>query len=517
MAALVGANGKETALENAKTQISDLLSHLAPSQRLTLISMGREARVLASGNDPADLRRALDDAKQEYSKADYESALSLAAALSVQEPDSEVRIYSDGNWDLDSKLYPHFGSAPHLIQPQPHGKNLAVRQAAAIRIGERTALVATVENVSGEASTVDVQVQGADGKVLQVASAALKPNEQASLSWDDLAPSDFYTVKLLGDDALAADNQRVVLPEGTSSAKAWLVTAENQPNVFLEKALGLGGRLTVERGTDPDAPPADAALYVYDGVLPKQWPSGPVLLLNPPEGSPLLNVGAAVQAGNLQVLTPDAALLQNVDLSNLHLQALHPLTGASWLQPLVTSGGTPMLLTGEQNGRSAAVLPFDLHQSDLPLLPAFPILVKHLQDYLLPTTGAGLGTVEVGTRVGLLPPIRETGWSYTDPSGTEYDVTQALISQGFNPTEPGLYRFQSNDGKTSQLLSASLPPGESRIQPTAVTLPGGTASEKNDPHATASASIPGLEIWRWLAALILLLLFVEWGVYKRGI
>ncbi|MBL0388797.1 BatA and WFA domain-containing protein [Tumebacillus sp. ITR2] len=523
MAALVGTSGNQTALDSAKKQISDLLDHLAPSQRLTLISMGREARVLASSNDPSDLQRALDDAKQEYGKADYESALSLAAALSTQEPDSDVRIYSDGNWSLDPNLYPRFGSVPHLIQSEPRGKNAAIRHAAAIDAGGHTALVATIQNFSEEADTVDVQVQGADGNVLQAIAASLKPNEQATLSWDDLPTSDTYTVKLVTEDALSIDNQVIVLPERASTAKAWLVTEGNQGNVFLEKALGLGSRLTVERGTDPDAPPQDAALYVYDGVLPEAWPSGSVLLVNPPVGSPLLQVASAVEAGKLHVLTPDAAILQNVDLSNLHLQSANPLIGTPWLQPLVKSGGTPILLTGEQDGKRFAVLPFDLHQSDLPLLPAFPILVKHLQEFLLPTTGAGLGDIQVGEKVALLPPIRETGWHYIDPSGKSHEVTKDLLAQGFQPTEPGLYNFQSEDGNTHQELTATLPPNESLLTPKLVSLPsGGHGSEQNgsgtsDAGASSASHAGELEIWRWLAAAILLLLFLEWGVYKRGI
>ncbi|PWK12832.1 vWA domain-containing protein [Tumebacillus permanentifrigoris] len=514
MAVVTGTSGSQTALDSAKTQISDLLNHLSPNQRLTLISMGREARVLASSNDRAELQRALDQATQEYGKADYESALSLAAALSTQEPTSDVRIYSDGNWGLDPKLYPHFGRPPQLLQPQPRGKNASIRHAAAVDTGGHTALVATVENLSDEVNSLDVQIQAADGTILQANSTLLKAKEQIALSWSDLPSSDFYRVMIEGTDALAADNLWIVLPERTTTAKAWLVTASNQGNVFLEKALSLGNRLSVERGTDVESPPKDAALYIYEGVLPKEWPTGSVLVVNPPADSTLLPTGASVEAGKLQVLKPDAALLQNVDLTNLHLQTVQPLRGAPWLEPLVKSGDTPILLTGEQGGRRYAVLSFDLHQSDLPLLPAFPILVKHLREYLLPTAGSTLGQVEVGERMALLPPIRENGWTYTDPAGGAHDITQEVIEQGFRPTEPGLYKFQSKDGNAQQLLSATVPASESVVTPTLVSLPSVGRSEQ---APAAADPVGGLEIWRYLAALILLLLFVEWGVYKRGI
>ena len=80
-------------LAENKKQVENLINKHTPIQRLTLISMGREARILASGSDPSVLEKALEGAEQEYGKADYEGALSLAAALSAKDRQSDVRIY----------------------------------------------------------------------------------------------------------------------------------------------------------------------------------------------------------------------------------------------------------------------------------------------------------------------------------------------------------------------------------------------------------------------------------------
>ncbi|MGB8956511.1 MAG: BatA domain-containing protein [Tumebacillaceae bacterium] len=498
-------------LAESKKQVENLINKLAPNQRLTLISMGREARILASGSDPSALEKALEGAEQEYGKADYEGALSLAAALSAKDRQSDVRIYSDGNWGIDPKMLPRFGTTPSLVLPAADGKtnNVAIQHAAARIEGEASAVVATVANEGDEDRTVNVSVLDSAGKELDSKQLQVAAGKQASVTWERVLPQESYKVVLGETDDLLLDNERTVLPERSTSAKAWVATPGN---IFLEKALSLGGRLKVERATDPNAPPPDASLYVYDGVLPKEWPNGSVLLVNPPEGAGLITAGGEREPGKLQTLVPDSPLLQHVDLTNMHLKAAREVQGATWLQPIVKSGETPLLISGEQGGRRIAILPFDLHQTDLPLLPSFPILMKNLQEYLLPVAGPSLGEHTVGERVALLPPIREQGWSVTEPNGTKHAVGKEMIEQGFRPQLPGLYRFENADDKETRLLSATVPAEESQIKPTPVSLTGGSGEESGK-----NVQQPGMsELWRWLALAVLLLLFVEWGVYKRG-
>lgn len=534
-ASMAAAQEGETRLEQSKKELSELIGGLSPQQRLTLISMGREARVLAAGNDPAELNKALDNAAQEYGAADYEGALSLAAALSGQDAQSAVRLYTDGHWGLDPKLLPIFGSAPTLVAGEGGTQNVGIRHAAAVILGTSSALVATVENYGDKDTTFDVQVLDEKGELLESNQLTLPPNGQQALSWNNLPQLDVFRVLLTGlsegQDSLAADNERTVLPEQSGSSKIWLAT---QGNLFLEKALSLGGH-TVERGSDPNAPPKDAALYVYDGFLPTQWPEGAVLLVNPPQGEGILSAGAALEPGKLQVEVPDANVLRYVDLSKLHLQAVRDITPVPWLQPIVTSGGTPLLLTGEQEGHRVGVLAFDLHKSDLPLLPAFPLLIQNLKEDLLPAAAATLGETEAGHRVALLPPIRETGWHYTDPSGERHTVEQAMVEHGFEPTLPGLYRFQDESGNQQMLLAVHTPAAESKTSPVKIAVPtsGGGGEEGNgdetggggdadangngdNANANTASTEGQREIWRYLAMLILLLCFLEWGVYKRG-
>ncbi|HEU4964596.1 MAG TPA: VWA domain-containing protein [Bacilli bacterium] len=523
-ASMAAQTGETTRLERSKQELHDIIDSLSPQQRLTLIGMGGEARVLSAGNDPSQLDKVLDEVRQEYGGADYEGALSLAAALSAQDPAASVLLYSDGNWGLDPKLLPIFGSVTKLINGAVQAEsnanetaNVGIRHAAALAIGTTGSLVATVENYGEQPAAFDIQLFDAKGDLLAASSLNLPPHEQQAVTWEDLPLQDTYKVALTSQDALALDNEWIVLTEQSGSSNIWVAT---QGNLFLEKALALGGTASVERGTDPEAPPKDAALYVYDNYLPKEWPQGAVLLVNPPQGAGIVSTGDALEPGKLQVTAPDSPILQHVDLSKLHLQSVRDVQAVPWLQPLVKSGDTPILYAGEQEGHRIAVLAFDLHRSDLPLLPAFPLLIQHLKEDLLPAADSSLGETEVGGRVALLSPIRETGWQVTDPSGAKRDVEPEMVEHGFTPTEPGLYRFQDEAGEQQMLLAVHTPPAESTVAPSQVSLPT-TGGGEDDPSAggkahTALAEQGHREIWRYVAMLILLLTFVEWGVYKRG-
>ncbi|ARU62653.1 hypothetical protein CBW65_17990 [Tumebacillus avium] len=500
----------DTRLEAGKKKVKELINQLNPPQRMTLIAMGQEPRVLVSGSDRAELASRLDTAAQEYGLADYEGALSLAAALSVQEPNSDVRIYSDGNWGIDPALLPKFGRQP-TVETLDVQANLGIYHAAGLVSGSEGQLVATVKNDGDQQVSADVEVLDEQGQVLDAKQVQLAADGQTPLTWTHLPAQTYYEVRLGGQDALAADNRVTVLPQVSKAKKVWLSTAGN---VFLEKALSIGGNTTVERGADPDLPPEDADLYVYDGVLPITWPNGAVLLVNPPQGEGIFKSGSLLEPGKLQAVQTDSPLLQHIELEKVHLKAVRQLDAPAWLQPVAKSGDTPMLLAGDNEGRRVAVLAFDLHQSDLPLLPSFPILIKQLKEYLAPASGTAIGQVTAGERIALLPPVREQGWTVTDPSGEQTRVTGEMIELGFKPALPGLYRFQGKTEREVKLLAVTLPEAESKLDAQKAALPTDTTEEQG---AERQAQSGQYEIWRWLALLALLVLFVEWGVYKRGI
>jgi hypothetical protein len=166
-----------------------------------------------------------------------------------------------------------------------------------------------------------------------------------------------------------------------------------------------------------------------------------------------------------------------------------------------------------------AILAFSLQQSDLPLRPAFPLLMANLGNYLAP--GAG----------NLVPPSLAPGEALTlnMPAQVERLRLASLAGAGMTfavqagrasippLVQPGLYTLTFEPGG-AELAPARFAvnffdPLESAISPKhALDLAGPT-----EPGA-ASASLPPAyrEWWRPLALGALVLLVVEWFVYQRS-
>jgi Ca-activated chloride channel family protein len=143
----------------------------------------------------------------------------------------------------------------------------------------------------------------------------------------------------------------------------------------------------------PDQPmPAEAYdLVVYDAVvgsaITDTLPAGNALLIGPQAtvGDGFrVEVGGAISDLSVVEIASDDPLMRYVDWSNVHIleaRAVEPPPGA---RVLVRAQGGPLVFVAERPEGRLAVLAFDLHDSDLPLQIAFPILTSNLVNWLLP-------------------------------------------------------------------------------------------------------------------------------------
>lgn len=87
--------------------------------------------------------------------------------------------------------------------------------------------------------------------------------------------------------------------------------------------------------------------------------------------------------------------------------------------PVLLSGGQPMLALSEEGGRRAAVLGFDLHDSNLPLKADFPVLVQNLLSWLLPDAAASVEAAGCGMPVSFVLDARSvSAWVETPDGGS---------------------------------------------------------------------------------------------------
>jgi hypothetical protein len=131
----------------------------------------------------------------------------------------------------------------------------------------------------------------------------------------------------------------------------------------------------------------DYDLVVLDGVTPSAAPAvGRFLYFDPRgPGSPF---AAAREARPVRdpVLDPasihrDHPLLRHVDLADVNIAEAHRLVLAPGDVALAASFDLPLIVTRERPGLRIAALAFDPRRSDLPMRPAFPLLVANALDW----------------------------------------------------------------------------------------------------------------------------------------
>ncbi len=510
--------------EAAKSQIADLVDGLGPNDHLSLISMAHTPQVLiASSQDKGQITAALQRAKVTNQDADLEQALSLAISLAAGRTNIQVLVVGDGHVVApDQTLVVPFPVS--YLRIGTDAANAALLALASRSLQGNLVALAQVANYSHEQRSIPVELY-ADGKLVNVQTITLGAGASGAIQWGplpSLPPTTRYLhAQILTQDALSIDHEAWAIVGGSMHGRVLLVTKGNN---FLQAALLLQSNIDLYK-TTPDKYVVNAGNFdvtVFDGFVPATLPTGGVLFINPPQGSyifgqsrPEIRV-SHIGAGSAG--SESSGLLDNVDLSSIHVLRLsHLLVPALWAQSVIVTPETPLLIAGENNNRRIAALSFDLHDSDLPLQPSFPILIYNLVNWFLPPPVAGDGQVSPNLPVTIqtwpgadrvtingpdqqtvtvAPPFPAAPYTQTNSIGI-YQVTQRVYGQ----ERRGAFAVNLFDPQQSRLAPTNQLPVVHSIN-----------------FAPGNNGVPRVlrEIWPWIAAFLLLILCLEWWLFSRG-
>jgi hypothetical protein len=522
-----------TRFEAARRAAQEIVAGMGAGDVATLIAVGPRPRVLASAvpaGDRAFLRRALEDVAPTDGPADWEAAFALAAASLTGAPDTRVVIISDGA--LPETLPPLPGEV-RFVGVGGGGDNLAITALATREGAAGSQAFLRVVNYSGADAEPLVEFS-ADGVLFDARRLPVPAHTSADLTLTDL-PYDLRLLqaRLAVEDALPLDDTAWAVHAPPASGRVLLVS---DGNLFLERALGaLPGVELVRLAPGSPIPPSQGGteggydLYVYDGVITGTLPTGSLLLIvggtgGGNDGFPI-TVGGLFTATTITRVAADDPLLRYVDLSNVHVLQARAVELPPGARVLIEAEGGPLLFVAERPEGRLAVLTFDLHDSDLPLQIAFPILTANLSDWLLPHShlyGAIVfpALVRPGDPVSIRPDPEAVEIIVTAPDGTRHELPVGEKPPVFAATDQlGVYlieQFNQSDVSNHVLQSAVLPVNlfdetESNIAPREIVLIG-------QREVTAAVREEGgrREFWPWLASAALGVLVVEWWAYYVG-
>jgi hypothetical protein len=493
-------------LGRAKSQAAVLLSGLGENDSAVLITAGPSPHTAADSLNLglAGVLGELAALEAAGVGQDWQATLALASAAVLPERRNRIVIYTDSAFDFPAGLE----TVPYLVSieweqvgsPQP---NQAVVTLTARPTGSGgTQLFARLANFGGTAADRTLTLV-ADGEVFDTRAVRFTASGTLGLVWT--LPPGVSAVELLlsPDDVLPEDDGAALGLLEPRPVDALLVTALPGP---IERVLTAIPGLNLQV-IAPDAYiPFDAhELTVFDGWLPEVWPSGGVLVFNPPPASALLPVlGVGRPAGVPPA--PRSGLLDDVELEHVTFGLTARLDAPDWMAPaLVDTARLPLIWDGIIGATRVVVFSFYLADTNIARRASFPVLVANAVVGVLPPTLPA--SLLHGSPLPLPPPEVFRDLVVTDPLGQEYALGPDRSRTFGDASQPGLYQ-----------VTSSLPGGQAWRAVVGVNA-GALVESDLRSQAEPSFSIverpfaagpsEGLELWPLLAALVGLVMLAE--------
>lgn len=546
----------ENRLHGLKEQLIQYADSLERGNEVTLVKLGSEPEVLLSREtNGKSLRKVIESLSVDYGKAAYRETLSLAAALTRDDPKANVILYTDGQWSESSAdiVFDVPVEVVSLNDSKGTAINVGVEQfgvknegASAEGLG-----VAVVRNYGTSQIEMTLDLYS-DGKLAASKQALLEGGKRTTISFDGLPIGDVYKLKLSPEDDYAPDNEVFAFREQGGAPNVLLLSAGN---LFLEKALQLSGARVTLMDLDSEhasvgqtdntetrkMPTQSPDIVIVDGETPAflkedDW----ALLLRETPLWTLGGEGERVQPSSGEMKAESHPVTRYLSLTEPPAGELQKETVPTWAKPILKMDGLPVMYAGMESGVPRLRFLFSLTEGDLPLRPEFPILVNNAVQWLQSGRTTGLGRVTAGTIIDVPVTASAVDASWVPKDGYAVSlgassipvqrVGQNMASQQETPAIPGLWKFEMRDESGSDLpgfnVEVAADSMESVIyesEPLPLNSADGT-QQVVDGNSEVGDNLQGdiqpsksrlslVYLAAWLALIVIL---AEWGVYQRG-
>jgi Ca-activated chloride channel family protein len=510
-----------TRFDAAVRAARDIVGGLGTDDVATIIAVGSQPEVLASAtSDHARLRRALDEAAPGNGTADWESAFAVATASLTGAENTKVVIISDGAMPA---ALPALPGEVRFVGVGGGSNNLAIVALAVRESAAGPQAFGRVANYGDEDVETLIEFL-ADGSLFDARRLVVPAGESANVALSDL-PYDMRILqaRLADEDALPLDDVAWAIHTPPASGRILLVS---EGNIFLERALSTLPDIELVR-LSPDQPiPSEAYdLYVIDaiaeGAITGTLPGGNTWLIGPQASLGdgfQIEVGVVISDTAVVEVASEDALMRYVDWGNVHVVRAREVEPPPGARVLVDSQGGPLVFVAERPEGRLAVIAFDLHDSDLPLQIAFPILTANLVNWLLPQGAPRFpAIVHPGEPVAVQPGPDAAAILVTAPDGKGHRLEVGEQMPVFAATEQlGTYLVEYRDSSDAVLQSAVFAVNlfdetESDIAPSDVVQIGRVELARDVQEEEGRR-----EFWPWLAGAALGVFVVEWWAYQKG-
>lgn len=524
----------------AINKTADLASNMVNGSTMSIICTGDTASFAVKDTESeAIVRKALSKLECGWSESDITGAVAMAMKEKSDTIPTNIILYTDTDY-IDA------GDIQVVNLSKEETNAVALSLTASESKNGGFTFTGTVASY-GKSDTLTVGLY-LDGILKDAKMVECDEDIFTEIIFEQTDVETYSQAKIIieNKDSIANDNQYVLVNDTSSEMNILIVSTSP---LFIKTALGAVGDFNVKTTETLDKIPlpteesgvsgaseeqygelADYDLYIFDGIIPDALPDdGAVWLINP-QTLPLetgLVIGDAGRNSGISALVNKSSktyttLTQNLDLKNIAVSDYTQLTDYTGYEAILACNGSPVLLAKESNDyKKTMVLMFDIHNSNLPLLPAFPLLIQNMTNYSMPSMlnqrdYVANSSVSIAALPGAL------SIKVVDASGNENQLALNADGSIFTPTAPGLYTVkQITSGSllsdTIDSFFVHMNTAESNTWSKTVSLGlGESTMEIQQTNGFFDSVYSTLSmVWPLVIILLLIILLIEWGLYYR--
>lgn len=490
-ASMSADSGGKSRFEIAKEEMLGLAGKLN-GQQVSLIQAGEKSEILLSREDDSNaIRRTIKKLELTYEHENMEKAILLAESLSSGK-DTALHIFSDSAAKKDfMKESAGLYTVVHNIGE--NAANVSLQSFGTAAAGDRISAVAVIENQSSENIETGVTVKSEE-EVLFEQNVSLKAKEDITVQIKDLPVKPYYEAAITISDGYSADNSAASI---YTDPKPKVYTM-GDVNPFAVKGFQTIGAELLQ--TDPSALKGleMKGVVVAEGSTLSKLPELPMIFFNTSKNRIKLDEA---------ITGDDDRLLEYANFEKVYISSASAVLKGEW-ETVLKSGDIPLIQKGMHNGQPIIIVNFDLADTDWPLLPGFPIFLYNSYQWLSQQSEF-LGYFSSGEERWINIGNGTGSWEIfnnKDENLYSLDLNEETFKA---PIAPGTY--QAVSGNQIYYFSVLLDEREKSAGTEESFTLNAKSSEKN-----SMTQRPNESFWFWLSLIALILIAIEWEVYRRG-
>ena len=464
----------------AKDQIEAVIEDAAPGSKYTLVVANENTTVVYEQlTNKETAITLLQEQEAGYDEDSLELAINEAQRSFNNNPGVKIQVYTDAEHNINENI--------QLFNVAAGAVNYGISNVTYGFSGGQLKVNGDLLSFS-ESETLEVNLY-VDGGEEVVASymGVVSPEQPARFQLScTLEKFSSLRIELVAEDDLALDNEVYVFDIKSDSAYNAVIISES--SLFLEmclKAWGYSNYVTMtpeEFETELMGEISGYGLYIFDCYSPERLPSdGAVWMICPTTSTN--DTGFSVQ-GNIELGKPGIldrtkststmarTMLEGTVGNNIYISSYVRCSLYREFTTLYTYRSNPVVFAGTNAyGNREVVFAFDIHNSDIALLPDFVVLLKNCMEYSFPdvieSSNYYVGDIAIVNVLTNCESIR-----VESPKGNVSYLSTSVATSELSLTEAGIYTITATvDGNLRQFqVFAALPEAERNPEPTPLNL-----------------------------------------------